>query len=113
MDQATKDFHEYVISDVLGHITGVTSKAMFGGYGIYLNGTIFGMITDSDELRFKANDTTKDKYEAQGGTQFIYSGHKNKAPTGMPYWQVPEEVMEDRERIEEWAREAATLTENK
>jgi DNA transformation protein len=109
MDQATKDFHEYVMHDVLGHINGITSKAMFGGYGIYLDGVIFGMITESDELRFKANAQTKEKYEALGGQQFIYHGHKSKTPTSMPYWQVPEAIMEDRERVEDWAREAATL----
>jgi len=109
MDQATKDFHEYVMRDILAHIEGVTSKALFGGYGIYLDGTIFALITESDELRFKANDLTKKKYETLGGQQFIYHGHTSKAATSMPYWQVPEEVMENREMIEEWARESAAL----
>jgi len=113
MDQATKDFHEYIINDVLGHIEGITSKAMFGGYGIYLDGTIFALITESDELRFKANDITKEKYEALGGQQFIYHGHQSKASTSMPYWQVPEVIMENREQIEDWAREAAALSKHK
>lgn len=113
MDQATKDFHEYVTQDVLGHIEGITSKTMFGGYGIYLDGVIFALITDCDELRFKANDSTKEKYEALGGKQFIYTGHKDKAPTSMPYWQVPEEVMENKELIQTWAIEAASVSAKK
>ena len=113
MTKPIDDFHDYVIADVLGHIDGITSKKMFGGYSLYLDGAIFGLITGDDELRFKANDETKLKYEALGGQQFIYSGHKNRKPTGMPYWQVPEEVMEDRERIEEWARESASLSRKK
>lgn len=41
-----------MLSDVLGHIDGVTSKKMFGGYGLYYCGTIFGIITDVDERIF-------------------------------------------------------------
>ena len=43
-----ESFHEYVIGDVLGHISGITSRKMFGGYGIYLDGVIFAIITDDD-----------------------------------------------------------------
>ena len=113
MTKPIESFHEYVMADVLGHIDGVTSKRMFGGYGIYLNGVIFALITGDDELRFKADQETKKKYEELGGEQFIYTGHSNRKPTGMPYWRVPEEVMEDRERIEVWAREAKAISAKK
>ena len=113
MTKPIESFHEYVIGDILGHIAGITSKRMFGGYGIYLDGAIFAFITGDDELRFKASEETKDKYEKLGGKQFIYTGHKNKKPTAMPYWTVPEEIMENREKIEDWAREAAALSQKK
>jgi len=113
MTKPIESFHEYVVGDVLGHIDGVTSRRMFGGYSLYLDGTIFAIITGDGELRFKANKETKDKFEKLGGEQFIYTGHKNKKPTAMPYWTVPEEVMEDRERVEEWIREAAALSTTK
>ena len=106
MQKPIDTFHEYVMGDVLGHIPGVTSKKMFGGYGIYLDGKICALITGDEELRFKVNEHTKKQYEDLGGTQFIYTGHKNKKPTAMPYWSVPEEVMEDREKIKEWLYEA-------
>lgn len=110
MQKPIDTFHEYIIGDVLGHIEGITSKKMFGGYGIYLDGVIFAIITDDGELRFKANDETKDQYEERGGEQFIYTGHKNKKPTPMPYWTVPEEIMEDRELIEKWMRDSARIS---
>ena len=44
MKQDIKNFHEYVIGDVLGHISDITSRAMFGGYGMYLEGGIFAII---------------------------------------------------------------------
>ena len=110
MNKPIDTFHEYVVGDVLGHIEGVTSKKMFGGYGIYLNGVIFAIITDDSELRFKVDETNQQQYEEAGSEQFIYTGHKNKKPTPMPYWTVPEAVMENRELIEEWACQSAKIS---
>jgi DNA transformation protein len=109
MPKPIDTFHDYVVGDVLGHISDITSRKMFGGYGVYLDGVIFAIITADGELRFKANDETKEQYESLGGKQFIYTGHK-KGPMPMPYWQVPAEIMEDRERIAEWAHEAAEIS---
>ena len=103
-------YHEYVLHDVLGHIEGVTSRKMFGGYGLYLDGAIFGIITDVDELRFKVTDTNRAQYEVQGSTPFIYTGHKDKKPVTMNYYLVPEVVQEDREEVEVWARQSAALS---
>ena len=47
-------FHEYVMRDFLGDISGITSRAMFGGWGVYKDGTIFGIIFDG-ELYFKVD----------------------------------------------------------
>ena len=110
MDTAIETFYDHIIGDVLGHISGITSKRMFGGYGIYRDGVIFAIITGDGELRFKADDTTKDKYEARGGEQFTYTGHTSRPPTPMPYWRVPDEVLEDRELITSWVEEAVMIS---
>lgn len=109
MDQPIKDFHEFVVYDVLGHIEGITSKAMFGGYGLCLDGKIFGIITGVDELRFKVDDTNRAVYEQMGSTPFVYTGHKNKKPVVMNYYLVPETVMENREEIERLVVVSAAL----
>ena len=113
MDKAIEAFHEYVMGDVLGHISHVTSRQMFGGYGIYLEGAIFALITDDGELRFKVDDSNRAQYEDMGSTPFVYTGHKNKKPTTMSYYLVPEAIMEDREQVEEWARQSAALSKKK
>jgi len=105
-----KDYHEYVMGDVLGHVEGVASRPMFGGYGLYLNGAIFGIITDVDELRFKVDETNRAQYEALGSTPFEYTGRKDKKAVVMSYYLVPEEVQEDREKIESWTRQSAALS---
>lgn len=113
MDAALKQYCEYVLHDILGHVDGVTSRAMFGGYGLYVDGVIFGIITASDELRFKVADSNRAQYEALGSTPFIYTGHKDKKPTVMNYYLVPEEVQEDRERVLEWLQQSAALSRGK
>ena len=39
---SSKDFAQYVTEDLLREIDGISAKAMFGGYGLYKNGVIFG-----------------------------------------------------------------------
>ena len=110
MNKPIDEFQEYIVGDVLGHIDGVTAKKMFGGYGLYLDGAIFGLITSDTDLYFKVDDTNRARYESMGSQPFIYTGHKNKKPTAMPYWLISEEVMEDRDLIEELVEESAEIT---
>ena len=93
-------FHEYIMQDLLHHIPGISSRAMFGGYGIYKDGLIFGLIAD-DELYFKVDELNKSGYEKAGSTPFIYQ-RGSHPKTAMPYWKVPADVMEDRELIVVW-----------
>ncbi|MDC1205298.1 TfoX/Sxy family protein, partial [Candidatus Pacebacteria bacterium] len=103
MHKPIDDFKDYIVEDVLGHIENVTSKRMFGGYSLYLDGDIFGMITSDTDLFFKVDDTNRDRYEAIGSYPFVYSGWKDpkRKPITMPYWHISEDIMEDREAVEE------------
>lgn len=47
-------FKDYIVEDVLGHIDGISSRAMFGGWGIYLDKVIVGIIAEG-ELYLKAD----------------------------------------------------------
>lgn len=111
MSKLAAEFHDYVMGDVLGHIDGVTSRKMFGGYGIYLDGNIFALIVE-DELYFKVDETNRADYEAIGSHPFVYTGHKKKGPVEMPYWTVPEEIMSNPEKVYDWAVTSAEITRN-
>jgi DNA transformation protein len=93
-------FLEYVVHDVLADMQGITSRAMFGGHAIYKEGKIFLLIID-DELYAKANESTKDFFEARGSHRFSYTNKHGKVFT-MNYYVVPEEVMEQRDECGEW-----------
>lgn len=99
---------EYFVHDLLGHVSGVTSRAMFGGYGLYRDGFIFA-ITVEDELYFKTDAESEAKFEKYGSEPFVYSQGKHK-PTKMPYWKLPEEVMEDKELLADWVEASAEIT---
>ncbi len=95
-----EEFQDYVVHDLLGGIPGVTSRAMFGGYGIYKDGKIFSIIVDS-ELYFKATDAVKEVFKKSGSRPFTYTKKNGKTYT-MKYYSVPEKVMENRETLDAW-----------
>ena len=52
------DYAAYVVSDLLVGLDGVTARAMFGEYALYLDGSIFALVCD-DILYFKADNQLK------------------------------------------------------
>ncbi len=95
-DQA---FNDYIVNDVLKDIPGITSKSMFGGWSLYLDGVIFGMIIDG-ELYFKVSEESKKDFDNRGSRPFTYQG-KHKAVT-MSYWTLPEEILENKQELTRW-----------
>lgn len=100
-------FVEYVVDDLLSKLRNVSAKAMFGGYGLYKEDVIFGIIVE-DTLYFKADETNRKKYEASGSTPFTYES-ANRKKVVMSYWQVPAEVMEDSKAACAWAEESCQI----
>lgn len=96
---SSKSFNEYVVHDLLAHIPDITSRAMFGGYGLYKDGFIFAIIVE-DELYFKVDKSNQPDYERYGSQPFVYQG-KNK-PMTMAYWKLPAEIMENPDKLEQW-----------
>ena len=98
-------FHDYVVDDLLDGKPGIASRAMFGGWGIYHDGVIFAIIVEG-ELFLKADEESRRVFEAQGSRQFTYTSPSRPTPVGMPYWLVPEGVLEDRDAFDDWVARA-------
>jgi len=94
------DFERHV-GDLLAPVGPVRLRRMFGGSGIYAGDTMFALIAH-DELYLKVDDLTRARFEAAGSVPFTYEG-KGK-PVQMSYWSAPEEVFDDPDALEEWAR---------
>ena len=97
------DFVDYVVQDLLSELDGIRARAMFGGWGIYKDGLTFAIVVD-DQLYFKVDDTNKTKYQKYGSRPFTYESRGKSV--SMSYWEVPAEVMDDRDEIKRWAEES-------
>ena len=73
-------------------------KRMFGGVGIFHKGLMFGKI-GNDILRFRVDEINQKDYEEKGMKPY----HSEKKKKGMPYWEVPSDVLEDKEKLVKWA----------
>jgi DNA transformation protein len=97
-----KEFTSYVV-ELMQAIGPVRAKAMFGGYGIFLEGLMFGLIADS-VLYLKADKKTENEFKAKGLEPFTYI--KKGKEFKMSYYQAPEETLEDEEEMKSWAAKA-------
>lgn len=98
----SREFCDYLI-DQLSPWATVTIKSMFGGFGVYRSGQIFGIVGE-DTLYFKVDDTNRYDYETFGSEPFTYESKGKK--NSLSYWLVPYEVMDDPELLTEWAEKA-------
>jgi DNA transformation protein len=80
------------------------ARAMFGGFGIYLDDVIVGIIA-WDRLFFRVDGRNRPDYQAAGTAPFTYEGRGGK-PIEMPYWEVPAEVLAEPARLADWATKA-------
>jgi len=103
-----ESFKDYVV-DQLGTLGFVTVKKMFGGAGIYYDGLIFGLLA-GDVIYFKVDDSNKLDYERAGMKAFQPFDDK---PIVMSYYEVPVDILENRELLAEWAMKSLVVSRNK
>lgn len=80
-------------------------RSMFGGGGVYLEDTMFGLIAD-EVLYFKVDEGNRAEYEATGMGPFLYERAGRVARVAMSYDQVPPDLMEDAHELSAWAGRA-------
>ncbi len=98
MSEFTEFLHE--VFDAFGPIT---ARRMFGGYGIYHHGVMFGLVQE-DALYLKANEATRHHFELQGLSRFQYE--KKGKVIHISFYLAPEETYDDREEAAIWATRA-------
>lgn len=103
----SNDYLDYV-TEQLSEFGSIAIRKMFGGAGLYFDGLIFGLVTGSDKFYLKADDSNRTDYESRGMTAF---GATEKSK-GMPYYEVPVEVLEDRTELAAWATKAFEVAVN-
>ena len=97
----SREFAEHV-GDMLSPLGPVTVRAMFGGFGIRLDGLMFALIA-RNTLFMKVDAANRPMFEEAGAEPF--RPWEGKA-TALPYWEVPADLLEDGGGLCRWARAA-------
>jgi DNA transformation protein len=84
--------------DLLAGLGPVQARRMFGGYGVFLRGVMFGLL-DDDELFLKTDDQSRERFTAAGCRRWSWNG---SVETG--YFRPPDEAHEDAEAMLPWGR---------
>ncbi len=94
------EFVEY-LTEVFVDFGPIQTRKMFGGYGIYHQGVMFGLVAD-DTLYLKVDDTIKPYFEAKSLCPFEYD--KGDKVVKMSYHVAPDDILDDPQEAAIWAQ---------
>jgi len=92
------------LEERLAKLPDLEIRRMFGGAGIYAEGTMFGIL-HANIVYFKTSDATRAMFIDRGMTPF-------RPPSGAvlkSYYEVPAETLDDDADLLQWARAALTV----
>ena len=89
-----------ILKEVFEQFGPIQPRKMFGGYGIYHKGVMFGLVAD-DTLYLKADKETAKDFEMKGLPPFEYD--KGGKVVKMSYYLAPEEIFDDSDEAVMWA----------
>ena len=104
----SEEYLTYVV-DQLECIGPVQSRRMFGGAGLYFDSLFFALIAD-DVLYFKVDDSNRPDFETAGMEAFRPFPDKHAV---MQYYEVPIDILENRDLLRDWAQKALQVAERK
>lgn len=102
--------HPPIVEHFMSYLTphgAITARAMFGGFGIYLDGVIFAIIVEK-ELYFKVDEKSQKQFESLDSKQFVYEGQGR--PVGMSYFTLPEKILKSPEELTKWIKRSHSIS---
>jgi len=95
------EFVDYVVEQ-LSSWGGVSVRRMFGGAGLYHEGTMFAVLAD-DVAYLKVDDSNRDDFLRAGSAPFEPYPEKIKT-TVRTYFEIPADVLENPDELARWAQ---------
>jgi DNA transformation protein len=92
------------LEEQLAGLGPVSIRRMFSGAGVFADGVMFALVAD-DTLYFKADETTRADFDAEGMGAFTYAT-KGGRNTLVSYWRAPERLFDEPDEMLAWARKA-------
>ena len=78
----------------LSSIGDISSRKMFGGYGLFAGKAMFALVTSEGKIFFKVAKANQRCYEEAGAEKF----------GKMPYYALPDAVRKNPTMLDDWAR---------
>lgn len=98
---ADTSFLDFVLEQ-LAEARQLKVRAMFGGHGLYLGSSFFGIV-HKGTLYLRTDEASRPAYLKKGSRPF----NPKKVKQLHRYYEVPSEVLEEAEILLEWAKAAA------
>lgn len=98
----SREYLDY-LHDLFSAFAAVTTRAMFGGHGVYRDGVIIAIVID-EAIYLKVDAETRAAFEAAGCEPFVYEAKGKAVP--MSYWSVPEDALDSPQEFRPWAQRA-------
>ncbi|MBS0233034.1 MAG: TfoX/Sxy family protein [Proteobacteria bacterium] len=90
-----------ILKEALDRAGIVSGRRMFGGVGVYFDGTFFAIIDDG-AIFFKTSAETQLAFEAEGSRPFSYQTKSGETHL-TSYWRLPERLLDEVDELREWA----------
>lgn len=88
----------FLLESVEGAIGPVRARRMFGGLGLWSDGTFVGMIWDG-ALSIRLDEAQEAEYIARG---FAPNDPSSAGKGRKRYYEVPAEIVESRDELKQW-----------
>ena len=102
---ADASFLDFVLEQLEG-AKGLKTRAMFGGYGLYMGQSFFGIV-HKGSLYLRTDETSRPAYVKAGSRPFNPKGKQEMHR----YYVVPAQVLDDSAELLVWAKAAAKTQE--
>ncbi len=90
------------IRDLFVEFGPVEVRRMFSGVGVFADGLMVALIV-RDVLYLKSDDAGAERFVAEGCERFGYT-RKGGKRTALPYWRIPDRLLDDPAELADWAR---------
>ncbi|WP_436641918.1 TfoX/Sxy family protein [Microbaculum sp. FT89] len=98
----SSEYAEFV-TELFAAFGPVRLRRMFGGAGIFHDDVMIGLIADGT-IFLRTDAALAADLAGEGSTPFVYSSQTRTVE--MPYWRLPERLLDEPEEIAVWAQRA-------
>lgn len=105
---AVSDEQIEFVHDLFSDLGPLTTRKMMGGMMFYQDGVIFAALMRDGRLQLKGAGAMVDELNAAGWERWTYKREGSDKITSMPYWLMPENLLDDPEEACAWARRCLT-----